>query len=453
MKTTFTLLLSLLLTLAGTTACQPRTPEQPSHTGIPADLERVPISRTITDVQPMTGLVLWPSHPRLSEYQDAITLEYSYCLPSRVVTGKQDSTITYDWTYLERILDRIADRGHQAILRFRYEYPGSTDVDGQPGTTAVPQYIKDLPDYHETYSPNPGGDGPTYYADWTHPELQWFTRQFYTDFAARYNDDPRIAFLEIGFGHWSEYHIYGTPLRLGQNFPSKAYQADFLSLIASVMRLPWAISIDAADDEYTPIAASADLLSLPFGLFDDSFMHAGHEIGSGDGYNEQNWRTIGQNTRWQRAVCGGEISYYTDRDQTDFLNPQGLYGTTYEQAAAKYHISFMIANDAPAGPYGTVERFRQAGTATGYQFRLIDCAIDASHTYLAVINQGTAPLYRDAYFTIANQTPGSVSLRGLCPGDTLLITLPGVLTDPAALRITSPHILPTQQIDFAADLP
>ena len=28
------------------------------------------------------------------------------------------------------------------------------------------------------------------------------------EFAARYDDDPRIAFLQVGFGLWGEYHIY-----------------------------------------------------------------------------------------------------------------------------------------------------------------------------------------------------------------------------------------------------
>ncbi len=57
----------------------------------------------------------------------------------------------------------------------------SAKVDAvQPGTTAVPDYIKTLPDYHETYYENE--DGPTWYADWTNAELQWFTKQFYADF-------------------------------------------------------------------------------------------------------------------------------------------------------------------------------------------------------------------------------------------------------------------------------
>jgi hypothetical protein len=318
-------------------------------------------------------------------------------------------------------------------------------VDGVAGSTAVPQYIKDMKGYNETFKKNE--DGPTYYADWTNAELQWFTKQFYTDFAARYNDDPRIAFLELGFGHWSEYHIYGTPLKLGVNFPSKAYQKEFLQHVSQVLDIPWAISIDAADEGYTPIVGDEELMALHFGLFDDSFMHSHHERNQGDGYNESCWLAIGRDTRWQTGVCGGEISYYTSADQRNFLNPEGMYGWTWEAASAKYHISFMITNDAPSGVYGTVDRFREAGMAVGYQFEVLNCRTNGQETRFSVTNNGIAPIYRDAYFALAD-VQSETSLRGLLPNDTMDIVLPVGFGEGDQLRIVSPHILPTQQIEY-----
>lgn len=41
-----------------------------------------------------------------------------------------------------------------------------------------------------------------------------------SDVAARYNKDPRLAFVEVGFGHWGEYHTYGTTVQHGVNFPT-----------------------------------------------------------------------------------------------------------------------------------------------------------------------------------------------------------------------------------------
>ena len=458
----FPIYLIIPLILAGCTHSSPNAPASESGndehstdpgatTHVDSSLTKVALHREITGVQPGTGIVFWPDQAKANhaQYGDGISLEFSYCLPSEIVLGKQGNQIPYNWTPFDSLLDDIASRNHQAVIRFRYEYPSGREVDGNPGTTAVPAYIKSMNDYHETYSENPGGDGPTWYADWSHPELQWFTMQFYDDFAQRYQNDPRIAFLEIGFGHWSEYHIYGTDLDLGRNFPSKSYQETFLRHIEETMQIPWLISIDAADDEYSPITASNELMQLHFGLFDDSFMHEEHEITSGDGYNERCWHALGDQ-RWQTSPNGGEISYYDDSDQKNFLNPEGMYGTTWEQASAKYHLSFMIANDALNGKYATPERVRTASMKTGYAFHVTECATGNSHTELQVCNQGIAPLYRDAWFAIGS-TRSTDSLKGLLPKQCSPVSIAAELILDTDLHIISDEILPAQTIEFSAD--
>ena len=421
----------------------------------------VTLKSEITMPQPMTGLVLWPDQAAdLNEtYGKSIQLEFAYCLPCKVVTGcDKDGNIIYDWRWFDAILTDVASRGHQLIARFRYEYPSSKDVDGSTkGMTAVPQYIKELSGYHETYN-KVSGDGPTYYADWSNAELKRFTKVFYTDFAKRYANDSRLAFVEIGFGHWSEYHIYGTSLKLGTNFPSKEYQKEFLLHLKDNMRgIPWAISIDAADDTYSPIVADNELMSLNFGNFDDSFMHKEHEIGTSDGYNEECWKSLGYDYRWKNGVAGGEISYYTDSDQKNFLNPNGMYGHTWEEQAAKYHITFMIANDAPEGIYGTAVRIAEASLATGYRFKVKECTTDGTTTKILVSNIGIAPLYRDAYFSI-NGHRSETSLKGLLPGEDLWISVPCGLelnSDNSLVdkpTIVSDFILSSQKIEYEADI-
>lgn len=450
MRLVYLLLSALLLAACAPKANDPLTPAStdsiiPEPEDLDPGLTPVTLSSAITHVQPMTGLVLWTTHSKLKTYKDVISLEYSYCLPCKVVKGKKNGAVQYDWSYFEDLLDDIASRNHQAIVRFRYEYPGSKEVNGTRGATAVPQYIKDLEGYSETKYTN--DDGQTYYADWSNAELQWFTRQFYTDFAARYNNDARIAFVEVGFGHWGEYHIYGTPLDLGVNFPSKEYQAAFLKHVDSVLQLPWAISIDAADNYYTPIVASADLLALSFGLFDDSFMHQNHE---GD-YNEECWNKIGNNNRWQRGVCGGEISYYKSSDQKNFLNPNGMYGHTWEEQARKYHITFMISNDAPSSSgYGTTARFKEAALASGYRFAITSCATSDSLTAIRITNKGVAPIYYDAYLAIGD-TRHAQSLRHLMPGETWRLIFPFRCKKGSDVHIVCDHLLPNQSIEFDAD--
>ncbi|MBO7068534.1 MAG: DUF4832 domain-containing protein [Bacteroidaceae bacterium] len=418
--------------------------------------QSVELKRQITHPQPMTGLVLWPEQAakRNATYGKSIQLEFSYCLPCKVVKGcSEDGTIEYDWSSFDKLLNEVAERGHQLVVRFRYEYPSGTDVDGQKGTTAVPAYIKERSDYNETYNANPSGDGPTYYADWSNAELQRFTLQFYTDFAQRYAHDPRIAFLEVGFGHWSEYHIYGTKLQLGVNFPAKTFQKRFFQHMKRIADgLPWLVSIDAGDETYSPVAADNTLMNIQFGLFDDSFMHETHEIGTNDGYNEKCWNAIGKGTRWKKGVCGGEVSYYTSSDQKNFLNPAGMYGHTWEEQAAKYHISFMIANDAPGSTYGTARRFREASMATGYRIAVKECKTDGTTTRLLVTNEGIAPLYRDAWFAIG-EVRADKSLCGLLPSNEMWVEIAATPTaDGSDIHIVSDYILPEQEIEFNADI-
>lgn len=413
--------------------------------------ETVPLKSEITSVQPMTGIVFWPAQAksRHATYGNSITLEFSYCLPSDVVKGKKDGTIQYDWSSFETLLNDISSRGHQAIVRFRYEYPNS-NTNGVKGGTAVPAYIKELPHYNETYSANPGGDGPTYYADWSNSELQWFTKQFYSDFAKKYENDVRIAFLQVGFGHWSEYHIYGSMLNIGVNFPSHSYQKEFLTHLNTTFRnIPWSISIDAADKKYSPIANNSELLNLNFGLFDDSFMHRTHDISQGSGYNEKCWIEIGTD-RWKKSPAGGEISYYTRDDQRNFLNKEGMYGFTWEEASAKYHISYIIGNDAPGSTHGTAERIKEAGIASGYTFKIEDFKMKNDTVAVKITNSGIAPIYRDAYVTI-NGTRSTYSLKSLLPDSTQWLKIPFDKKQPI-LSIECDYLLPNKKIEFKANI-
>ncbi|SHK67102.1 DUF4832 domain-containing protein [Fibrobacter sp. UWB12] len=421
----------------------------------------VALNKSIETLEPMKGIVFWPDQAKSQkDLQKSISLEFSYCLPCAVVTGEYGGKISYDWSSFEKLLEDIKSRGHQAIVRFRIEYPNETIknapncTENVKGATAVPNYFVTNSNYLETFSENPGGDGPTFYADWSSTALQWFYKQFYADFAAKYDKDPRIAFVQAGFGHWAEYHIYGTKLKLGSNFPSKDYQRDFLTHLDTLFKeTPWSISIDAADDEYTPIARNKTLLALNFGLFDDSFMHEKHDISQGEGDNEKNWQTMGKD-RWKTSPAGGEISYYEDKDQKEFLNPAGLYGVTWEDAAAKYHMTYVIGNDAPEGKYATRSRVYEASSNAGYKFEVTGFAVNKVSAAIRVKNVGIAPLYHNAYVTIKG-IRSEKSLKGLLPGEEATYTISGISiadSETPELTITSNKLLQNATIPYNASL-
>ncbi|MEZ6190319.1 MAG: hypothetical protein R3C45_03410 [Phycisphaerales bacterium] len=388
----------------------------------------VALHATIDRVQPMTGLVVW--HDNEHAGSDAVQLEFSYMLYSQVV----DAEGNYDWSPVDELLDKIASRGHQAILRFRFIYPGYTE-------TAVPDSIKRLPDYHEIIAKSEGRD--TAFCDWSHPALKAFTLDFYKRFAERYDNDPRLAFVQVGFGLWAEYHIYDGPMELGKTFPDKAFQAKFFRHLADVFKhTPWSISIDAAEAERTPFAEQPDLLALSFGLFDDSFLHAQH----GE-YNEACWNFFGRQ-RYINAPAGGEFSYYNDHDQRHALDTNGPHGESFEEAAERFHISYMLANDQFR--YQPAERIRDAGMATGYRFRVTAFETDGKRSRITLTNAGVAPIYYDAYPAI-NGMRSDTSLRGLIPGEEFVceITCDG---GAGAVTIECDRLVPGQVIQFESEL-
>ncbi|MEO1617622.1 MAG: DUF4832 domain-containing protein, partial [Planctomycetota bacterium] len=233
------------------------------------------IQSRITNVQPMTGIVLWTDNPAAEEHADSIALEFRYCGYDEVVHADG----SYDFSRLEKVLDEIAGRNHQAVLRFHFCYVGRR--------TTVPEFIRRRDDYRETTGKSEGKK--TSFCDWSNETLQEFTLDFYQQFAARYDNDPRIAFVQTGFGLWAEYHIYSGPRVLGNTFPSKAFQARFMTHLDQCFEsLPWSISVDAADDSYSPLAQDPSLLSCSFGVFDDSFLCKQHA-----NENAPNWRSLG----------------------------------------------------------------------------------------------------------------------------------------------------------------
>jgi hypothetical protein len=394
---------------------------------MPTQQKGLSLTRQLTQIQPFTGLVLWQDSPHRST--DAISLEYSYLGYNQLIKGKDK----YDWSALEKLLDSIAHRKHQAIIRLYDTYVGKP--------TTVPGYIKSLPDYKETKGRSEGKH--TSFPDWSHPEWQRCTLAFFEKLAARYDSDPRLAFLQVGFGLWAEYHLYDGPFALGKTFPTKAFQTRFLRHQNALWKTtPWMLSIDAADDETTPFAAERSLLALNFGLFDDSFLCKDHST-----ENAKNWRFFGEE-RWRRSPRGGELSYYTDNDQKKALAPSGPYGTRFETLARRFHLSFMIANDQPG--YQPMTRFREASQALGYRFHLEKLLATPAGLEITVRNQGIAPLYHDAYFAVGS-TRSATSLKGLCAGETRLCRVPGAI-EAKTLQIACDALVPGQKIEFSATL-
>jgi hypothetical protein len=389
----------------------------------------IALQDTAQVVAPMTGIVLWDDNEKNTT--DAIQLEYSYVGYDQVVLKKG----VYDWQTVDAKLAAIASRGHQAVLRFYFDYVGKP--------TTVPPYIKQLSDYSDVTAKSEGKQ--TGFCDWSHPELQTFVIQFYSELAKRYDNDRRLAFLQTGFGLWAEYHIYDGPLELGKTFPSREFQARFAKhMDGTFKQLPWMISIDAANDEWSPMAKDETLRTLGFGLFDDSFLSKEHPK-----VNALNWRAFGSD-RWQRLPAGGEFSYYNKRDQRMALAPSGPNGDSFEKAAARFHISFMIGDDQAR--FQSLDRIREAGMQCGYKFHVEKLESNGTETRGTITNRGVAPIYFDAYPAIlqsGSEVRSTVSLKHLLPGEQRQFKIPGK-ADASNFRIACDRLVDGQSIPFTS---
>lgn len=390
-------------------------------------LKSVSLQSTVTDVQPMTGITYWTTSAKADS---PIQLEFCYLKYNQIVDENGD----YDWSALENVLDEVASRKHQLVLRWHDTYVGKL--------TGIPACVTKLPEYEGVTGKSENKN--TEFPDWSHPGLRKFVLDFFDRFIAKYDRDARIAFVQVGFGLWAEYHIYDGPMKLGKTFPSKEFQSKFARYLDKRFKeTPWMISIDAADGERAPYADSEELRALRFGLFDDSFNHADHAK-----WNDPNYETLGRD-RWKTSPGGGEFAFYKKADQKKALAKNGPYGISFEDQAAKYHISFILGDHQPK--YQTAERIREAGTACGYRFRVTRFLTSPSRSVVEIENTGIAPIYYDA-FPAVNGVRSEGSLKGLLSGKKVSFKIAAGGDEPS-LAIECDRLVDGQKIEYNADLP
>jgi hypothetical protein len=198
------------------------------------------------------------------------------------------------------------------------------------------------------------------------------------------------------------------------------------------------ISVDAADNERTPIVETAELQNLAFGLFDDSFNHKKHKS-----ENEPNWNLLGRE-RWKRSPMGGEFSFFQKSDQSKALSVNGPHGIPFETLAARFQLSFIIGDDQLR--FQQPERVKEAGMAIGYRFRVTQFETNGRQVRGSIKNVGIAPFYYDA-FPVVEKVRSNKSLKGLLPGETLSFEVASTVQAPS-FSIACERLVPGQQIEW-----
>lgn len=400
------------------------------------NFKNIALHSNVSHVQPLNGIVFWTDNlSALNALGNKCQLEFSYMIYSNIVSRQG----VYDWSVVDDLLEKTAGHGRQAIIRFRYTYPGVT-------AASVPSYIRDRNDYKNQIVNVEGR--PTFIPDWSNEELKDFTLEFFSEFANRYDNDPRLAYLQVGFGSYSEYHLYDGPYISGQTFPSKSYQKTFLQHLDTVFNTTsWSISIDAAQSAYTPVYSNPELKDLNYGLFDDSFLHKDHSESSNE-YNRSSWLFFGEERTRTRAA-GGEFNYYSSYDQKHVLDlPNGPWGVSFEELSDIYNISYIIGNDQYI--HQPKERIEQAGMSIGYHFEVNKFDTNELITEVEIKNTGIAPIYYDAYPAV-NGIRAQESLKGLSSGESKVFII-NAIAENEQLTIESDRLVAGQEIQFDADL-
>ena len=399
-----------------------------------AELRKLAPTVTPPD-NPLKGLVPYvrPAPGRFPH-----SMEFSYLPLSDLMTGPE----TFEWKPLERLLDDVASRGNQVVLRVFLEYP-----DKKAG---IPPFLEKqglkVHVYQNTNTaPFPPAEVRT--PDYSDPGLRAAMRAFIAAFGAKYDGDPRLAYITAGLlGTWGEWHTYPR----NDLWASREVQAEVLTAYSKAFKeTPVLLRYPAGEgnDEQT---ANAE---LPFGYHDDSFAWATLETRR----KQDDWfymallRQAGPAAleKWKTQPIGGEIRPELWGKIFD-ARPGIRQAQDFNECVRQTHVTWLMDSGLfeKKPNADRVQRATEAVQKMGYDFHVTEADISKSGEELSVkalvINQGVAPFYRDWKLELAllneqgevlSSAPVDWSLTRLLPGDPPRSWSARIAADPAARHV------------------
>jgi hypothetical protein len=341
------------------------------------------------------------------------SMEYTY-FSVREIAG--NSIGLFNFTPVETMLNEIAGRGHQAVFRFYFDYPGEP--------TGMPQFLIDAGVPMRHYKDFGGGYSP----DYDHPLMVAEMLTLIEALGQSYDGDPRVGFIQTGLlGKWGEWHTYPDEDWMANETTQRTVLAAFENAFSSTQfltRYPTEITQD-----------------YRVGYHDDSFAFATlPETGDED----EDWyfwvqmAAMGMTDIWQTVPIGGEVR---PEIQAKVFYDHGFQGQNFLKCVYTTHASWMLMS-AVFWPdeydYGHMNpddlaRAADGSRHMGYDFRACwvlpeyNAISKQLNATVVISNKGVAPFYYN--WTIdfgildrennplviikSNQTIG-----GLLPGDT-----------------------------------
>ncbi len=365
---------------------------------------------------PLKGLVPYASGTNVHFPH---SMEFNYIGFAKLMKGYDE----FDWRPMEKLLNEISGRGHQAVFRIYLEYPAKTD--------GIPSFL--LSDGLKVYKylntntqPSPPAKVET--PDYEDTNLRRALKNFVAALGMKYDGDPRIGFITAGLlGTWGEWHTYPR----GELFASKTVQTEVMDAYESAFQVtPVLLRYPAGEDTW----GKASNASRPFGYHDDSFAWATLETGEKD----DDWfympalKQAGllATDKWKAQPIGGEIRPEAWGKVFD-ADPGDKRIQNFRQCVDQTHASWLMDSGMFKKKAG-IERQQRAELEVrrmGYEFYVPSVNYSTDNNKLTMQlklqNRGVAPFYYDwkaEYGMIANGKVNKINvstgrLKGLLPGD------------------------------------
>lgn len=353
----------------------------------------------LTDFNPLKGFVGSPAWGLDTDFPHSMEFHY---FPVRAVMTASN---TFDWATLDALLDATAGRGNQSVIRPYLDYPNKE--------TGVPQFLIDGGLEFDTYTDHGGGRSP----DYDDADLLQAINDFVTAFGARYDGDPRLAFVQLGiFGFWGEWHTY----------PYESWEMSDENRVALLATYLSAFTTTKLQLRRPGNGEASQRTKL--GYHDDSFCHSTIDI-----TDTEDWffltllTSAGLENQWQHNVIGGELRPGL---QSTIFGPDytvSKFQQDWDSTVSAVHPTYMINSYAFTGRGYAETQMDAALTAhrqLGYELHISEVRFssvdDTVVTDVRLQNRGLAPFYYDWQVELAALHTGTEALTSLGTGSAQL---------------------------------
>jgi hypothetical protein len=303
-----------------------------------------------------------------------------------------------DFTKLEKELNKVADRGNQAVFRVYLDYP-VTDPDEKP--IGIPKFLRNAPYDLVTHDYGQFGNFVSQIPDYKDPNLRKTINNCIAAMGEKYDGDPRIGFITAGFlGYWGEWHCWpynGIDNPLNYEPTAEVYKevTDAFSCFTRTKIL----------FRYPTKGTSKD--NLQFGYHDDSYCYetAPVSLGGQSFYFGEMMNATNTLDRWKTAPIGGELRPEIQKTifaKEPWTGAPDRPNESWDADLKTIHPSWLMNEGVKTYKGNVKDAAVKASNQMGYDLR-VDTAYfkdtikknDKLYLKLDIKNIGVAPFYYD----------------------------------------------------------